>query len=63
MEENLLVHATERIAYGFSDTRALWGDVKPHWWSSIWMAVSSCCGLTGPCDPVKLPAPEPRLPQ
>lgn len=63
MSDNFLVHATERISHGWVDPRAVFADVRPNWWHSIWMAASCCCGLKGEAEPVRLPAPEPRLPR
>jgi hypothetical protein len=61
--DNLLVHATERISYGWIDSRAAFaGDASRDYWHIIWMAVSCCCGLKGEAEPVRLPAPEPQLP-
>lgn len=57
-----MVRATERVSHGWIDTRAVWASPQTEWWHSIWMAVSCCCGMRGPAESVKLPAPEPRLP-
>ena len=56
---NLIVRTTERVAYGYIDPRAVFATSKPNWWHTIWMAVSSCCGIAGPTEIASLPAPEP----
>ena len=61
MTENLLTKATERIAYGYIDPRALWGDcggseAKFDPFDGFWRLknmVAVCCGLTGPTEPIK----------
>jgi hypothetical protein len=58
-----MVNATERKAYGWIDTRAVFGDGRPGWWHVVWMAVSCCCGIEGRHRTVDhLPPPDPRPP-
>lgn len=62
--ENLLVRGTERIAYGYVDSRALdrLMSPPPEWMSLCWMAASCMSGIEGPaqrCDHA-LPVPDPR---
>lgn len=45
-----MIIATERIAYGYVDTRAVWGSPTQEWWHVIWMAVSCCNGWEGPTE-------------
>lgn len=66
MMDNLIVRATEHMAYGWSDTRAIFGTISgtmpPGYWGVIWMAVSCCCGIEGKTEYVGyLPAPHPRI--
>lgn len=60
MSDNLMVRATERPSYGWTDPRAIWGSSAPNYWHVIWMAVSSCCGIEGETEPVQLPRPAPE---
>jgi len=61
--ENLIVKGVERIAYAYVDPRAYWTSSPPvyrtkrDYWPLIWMAVSCCCGWTGPAERVDLPPP------
>ena len=67
-DENLIVKATERVAYGWIDTRA-WSPeslaekpekpdprpkVVPYWdWERLKYALQSCCGLEGPMERIR----------
>jgi len=49
-----LIRGTERVSYGFYDTRAFCGtrEVFPWGNASWWLHV--CCGLEGPTSPIIL---------